>query len=371
MPGLWLEAGRYTLPPVYDLWIHKTCSAISDEFFKHLEEQVKNTGMAYWACRPCQSYAQGITKKMRGVEKKVDEVVANVEEVQKDLTVVKSGLEKISEKVKKVEEATTTVTENSNKVVFQELREREARRNNLVLHGVQECDQAAATGKDRQAWDFDKCCAICQELGLSFDRDTFKFCRRVGVAVEGPRALIVGFYTEMEKSMLLRKAKNLSETSFSEVTVAPDLTKQQRKEERELWEELDTRNSGRTEEQVQKNLEWAVVGSRGERRLVLQPSRPPLPRRGRGARGGLRGRAFGPTPAGAARGRGQFFRGSRGGRQVTRTASSTQDGEVEEEEEEMATDPTEGGDGQRSQTAARKRTAASAGLEGQLPPEKR
>lgn len=349
------------------LWIHKTCSAISDEFFKHLEDQVKNTGMAYWACRPCQNYAQGITKKMKSVEKRVDDVVNNVEEVKKDLKEVKDGVDRVGERMKKVEEAAATSAENSTNQVFQELREREVRKHNLVLQGVPECDQAAATGKERQNWDFNKCEEICRELGLSLDREAFKFCRRVGAATEGPRPLIVGFYTEMERSLLLRKARNLAETSYSDVTVAPDLTKRQRQEERELWDEAAKKNVNRSSEQLQKNLEWAVVGSRGEKRLVLQPSRPPLPGRGRGggARGGQRGTAIG---AATARGRGQWrpHRGNRGARQVTRTAG--QIGARDEEEGEMEADPQEEPAGQ---TAARKRTAETAGLEGQSPPEKR
>ena len=192
----------------------------------------------------------------------------------------------------------------SNSVVFQELRERETRKHNLVLQGVPECDQPASTGKERQIWDFNKCEEICQELGLSLNREAFKFCRRVGAVTEGPRPLIVGFYTEMERSLLLRKAKCLAETSYSEVTVAPDLTKRQRQEERELWDKGARKNENRSAEQLLKNLEWAVVGPRGEKKLLLQPSRPPLPMRGRGAgvRGGRQGTAPGPT---ATRGRGQ------------------------------------------------------------------
>ena len=76
--------------------------------------------------------------------------------------------------------------------------------------------------------------------------------------------------------MVLRWVSRLAGTNFSDVSIAPDLTKQQRKEEREIWADMESRNAARTEEQVQKNLFWAVVGARGEKRLLLQPARPEL-----------------------------------------------------------------------------------------------
>ncbi len=51
---------------------------------------------------------------------------------------------------------------------------------------------------------------------------------------------------------------------FYDVTVGPDLTKKQRDEEAELRSEAERRNEELTEEDVQKNLHWAVVGARGE-----------------------------------------------------------------------------------------------------------
>ena len=89
-----------------------------------------------------------------------------------------------------------------------------------------------ATGKDRQKWDIDQAEKICGALDLNYDSDTFKFCRRVGPAGEGPRPMVLGFFTEMEKSMVVRRAKRLADNAdYSEVSVTQDLTKKQRKEE--------------------------------------------------------------------------------------------------------------------------------------------
>ncbi len=135
---------------VCGLWIHKSCSGITDEFFKHLEDQVKNTGAAYWACRPCTNYSAGITRNMRRVEQKVDGLADSVDEMKEGLQATKDELKKVSDKVTKVEEKIEAATERSSDMVFEELREREARRLNLVIHGVPECDIEGAVGKDRQ-----------------------------------------------------------------------------------------------------------------------------------------------------------------------------------------------------------------------------
>ena len=161
----------------------------------------------------------------------------------------------------------------------------------------------------KQQWDKDQCVNISKVIGLDYDNEVFKFCRRVGPAGQGPRPLVIGLYTDMERSMLLRRATRLEGTDYSEVKMAPDLTKRQRKEERDLWEELESRKAARTPDQVQKNLVWAVVGSRGEKRLLLQPERQGhFQARGR-ARGRGRQTAGGqsrpPQHQGVTRGRGR------------------------------------------------------------------
>jgi hypothetical protein len=97
------------------------------------------------------------------------------------------------------------------------------------------------------------------------------------------------------------KARELWNTQFSEVTIILDLTSEQRKEEADMLKEGEKRNGQLTQEDKAKNLEWARVGARGERRLIKTVRRPTL-------RGGMRGTVRGARAAaggivrGAARG---------------------------------------------------------------------
>jgi hypothetical protein len=95
-----------------------------------------------------------------------------------------------------------------------------------------------------------------------------KFVRRVGEKGEGPRPLIVGLRREWQKEDLLDRARHLKSTRFPEVVIVLDLTKEQRKEKAAMVEEVDRRNKDLSEDDRSKNLEWMVVGARGEKRIV-------------------------------------------------------------------------------------------------------
>jgi len=59
---------------VCGLWIHKVCSGLTDELFDFIEKQLKQTGITYWACRPCSVYAQGMNHRMKNIEEKLGTV---------------------------------------------------------------------------------------------------------------------------------------------------------------------------------------------------------------------------------------------------------------------------------------------------------
>jgi hypothetical protein len=157
----------------------------------------------------------------------------------------------------------------------------------------------------RKEWDLKSCDNIFKALKMNFtSENAVKFCRRVGEKGAGPRPMVVGFRREAQKEDLLESAKDLRNTHFSEVSIIPDLTQEQRKEEAEMVSEAERRNGDLSEEDRTKNLEWMVVGARGERRIVkgvkrAARGRPPTA----AARGGTPTTAArGGTPTAAARG---------------------------------------------------------------------
>ena len=254
---------------VCSLWIHKTCSGLSDEGFKFISDQLQSTGSAYWACNPCTSYAMGINHRVKQIEEKMTAMQHAMDSNSAAVKEVDQKVEKLDSALKGKEDKMVKMVKDSEFNIYDEMREREARRLNVVFHGVGEKEHAEGdTGKDKAAWDKKSCVNIFDALEIGLTEDDVKFCRRLGEKGEEPRPLLAGFYTEMERSKLLRNASKLEKTVFSNVNVCPDLTKKQRDEEKEMWKEAEVRNEQMSEADKSKNLHWLVVGARGEKRLI-------------------------------------------------------------------------------------------------------
>jgi hypothetical protein len=190
---------------VCGLWSHKECAAISSEFLKFLEEQKKNTGPAYWACRPCTIYAQRMNHRLKEMEKRL----TTVEEGTKKNT---ENVAKLEQKVKKIVNQQCNLgdkmdrkIELSENRVFDKMRKRESQRLNIVMHGVVEASRSESSGEKRAAWDqkkkIKKIMEVFAFLELGLSEEDVKFCRRVGEKGEAPRALVVGFYIESVMGM--------------------------------------------------------------------------------------------------------------------------------------------------------------------------
>jgi hypothetical protein len=253
------------------LWVHhKPCSTVSDEGFKFLSEQIQATGSAYWGCRSCVSYAQGITKRVREVEKKLDEVQKEVKENTKNIERVDNNVVEIRKELEDIKKK--DLAETSKYITADEYREREARRVNVIMHSVKESE--ATTAEDRRKADMDECGNILQAVGLTAARDEIITCRRLGEKRDGPRPVTVVLASESARTAALNAARRLRNTRYNEVSIIPDLTQQQRQEEAGLTEEAARRNRDElTEDDIQKNLVWQVVGQRGARKLIKTRAR--------------------------------------------------------------------------------------------------
>lgn len=83
--------------------------------------------------------------------------------------------------------------------------------------------------------------------------------------------MITGFRSAIDwsKSMVLKNTKRLAGGDLDHITICPDLTKLQRKEEDDMAKEAERRNAEElTEEDASKNLIWKVVGRKGQKRLI-------------------------------------------------------------------------------------------------------
>jgi len=261
---------------VCGLWIHhKPCSQVSDDGLKYLEEMIKNTGSAYWACRACTAYSQGITKNMNRIEKDIETIKGEVKQNTEGVKKAESSIEEMKKEMEKNKREMEETLKASERRMMGEWREREIRRKNLIMHRVEEATgEEAATAEDRRTADTEKIRKIFDTIGQINMVEEVKTCRRIGERGEGERPLLVVMKSEDAKKRILENASQLQGTDLENVGIVPDLTNMQQKEEEELREEADRRNvEDLSDEDKAKNLVWVVVGARGEKRLIKSVQR--------------------------------------------------------------------------------------------------
>ena len=240
---------------VCGLWSHKTCSGLTAEHFKCIAEQFKTTGRAYWACRSCNSYAEGMNHRLREVEEQSREAIRMGQENEKELKRLREDMEKGSGRVDER-------IEKSEAGIFAELDDREARKKNIVVNGIEEANMAE--GRLRLEHDKKELDRIFTTMDVNISAaEDVEFCRRVGEKGPQARPLVVGFFTEWSKSVALKNSKHLAASDLENISIVPDLTQQQRKAEKSLQAEAERRNQEElTNEDVSKNLIWRVVEER-------------------------------------------------------------------------------------------------------------
>ena len=227
-----------------NLWVHITCQEMPDECFKILDNAAKYGGM-HWSCRSCQSFAekfnvrvQELNRKVTAIEGKLD---SNIEEVDK----VKLDMDTVKTDVKKLKEKSNEASENSSASVFAELRDRDSRKMNIVVHNMEESD--AATGRERADKDKVALATLCDKIEVELEISDIKFASRLGEqSPDSSRPLLIGFKDLKVKNDILNNAHKLSNSDdndpWASVNVIQDLTKQQRKEELALRDEMKKKN---------------------------------------------------------------------------------------------------------------------------------
>ena len=135
----------------------------------------------------------------------------------------------------------------------------------MIIHRVGEAGEEASEIEERKDWDLDSCNNIFEALGIrKTSREAIKFIRRVGErGGEDPRPMLVGFHKKDDRSELLEKAKHLRNTNFKEVTLVPDITPHQRKEEADMGREETRPGRKRTGQKTWNGWWWERKEKRG------------------------------------------------------------------------------------------------------------
>ena len=303
-----------------DKWVHPVCGGISKPHMEILLENPSTT----WTCKPCFGVSSKIKKEVQVLALKQEQCRKDIESNKEEIIKVKARMDQVEKKVEEISK--DEIVKASTDLVFKELRERENRKHNLVIHKIPELVGNNVTNKDRKEHDVEKVTEIFNYLNCNVHRDDIRFIYRPGdkIVPEWPRPVILSLKDPGARQYILTNTYKLANSDLSSVSIVPDLTLQQRNEEEELRKEAVKLNGELSREEAE-NWEWSLVGLRGQKRLV---KRRKLDRRGRGGAahqpgGETRSRPQEPRPPTAQRQRALDMetRTSRGGRGSSRGPS--------------------------------------------------
>lgn len=188
------------------LWAHKSCVKMPDALYKTLDTQFKETGSAFWVCRPCQNFGQRVQHQFAESNKRHDETEKRVNSNEREIQNSKTEINKLRREMEMMKEKMNTESAVREDRMCDEMQEREVRRMNLILHGVQEPADSVKGNRERMERDKDTCEEIFRTINARTTKDRIRFCRRIGEKGTNPRPVVIGLEDEGEKRNILSKA---------------------------------------------------------------------------------------------------------------------------------------------------------------------
>ena len=290
---------------VCDKWFHAKCQAITSDVHKIITD----TPTCHWYCKQCnvkigklipglcklnercdllekelEKSKKELSKQMEkstsdtqrtinGLQKDFESLEIKVLKIEQDINrqLEENKPEKLEVKwsdiVKKmdndIQSVSSTLRETKQNAI--EERDRENRRNNIVIHRIPESDFPKL--EERNKADVDFCLQLFNNaMNVGVTEEDFKGVFRLGKRGDQSRALLVQFNSHNIKNLIMEslyKMKGAS-TRYRSVVIQHDMTKSEREECRNLVTEAKTRTS------ADDSGEWIykVRGSPGNLKIV-------------------------------------------------------------------------------------------------------
>jgi len=238
------------------------------ELYEHLLVSKKLMNRSTWMCSSCTGAHSELERKITEVNTRVRAAEFNIQINQETISKHDSMFTAIEKRLEKLEAAAKDQGDGGGgHVMMEEIAERASRERNLLIH----CWEESTEPGENLNLLFHE---LRSELDSIADLIT---TRRLGkVRQNGPRPLLIVLKNKAARDELLGKAPKLAKSSdpkFKKVSIKADLTERQRKLEKGLGARARELNMSLTQDQVQKNGVWKVLGKRGERLLRRLPLR--------------------------------------------------------------------------------------------------
>ena len=254
---------------ICDFWHHKSCvQGMSDEFYRHLFT-AKEAGLRVtWLCEKCDKTAKKLESLIVVLGTRVDSLEQRMEKNEEMAKANTENVVTLKEKIENMEKNERDAGATACTTVFKEIKERENRKDNVVVHNMPEPGRRVKEGKEREAADLEELQKVLDSIQAEVDLKTVvRWSRRLGERKDnGPRPLLLGFAESSAKEKILDKAHKLDDDEeYKAIHIVQDLTKKQRDEEDAMRKEAASKNEA---EGAESNYHWKVVGRRGKRRVA-------------------------------------------------------------------------------------------------------
>ena len=287
-------------------WVHNACCSMPDDLYKTLvKHEKKNIGIK-WFCKVCELHFGKVKLEIKAIAERQVEVESKqatmevsltearreivelkkefkefVREKQqneeKDSEKVEGKIDEIKEEISEIKRSYSEMAQGGNqaglvmprgitntpnriiKVEVSELMERDKRKNNLVIFGIEETNDENATKV--------KINEITRAVGL--DENKIKYFGRVGRLVAGAKPRIVRVVCEdaETKRRFLKESNRLKTMEgFANTYVAIDLTKAQQVQDKNLRDKLKEYRESNKEARI--NNGEIVVFEDGSRKVL-------------------------------------------------------------------------------------------------------
>ena len=248
---------------------------------KFFDDQYKTHGFHNWTCQNCTVAYHKFNVRICKLEKRIDTMDSRVEENTKKNLDTSDKLELVNKEVSTLKENIKTTKQgavnDATRAWSAELREREGRKNNLVIYGLQEPGTSIVSGLARKKEDEAETMAMFSDMCAVVEDKDIKFAHRLGPIRDDietkPRPLRICFRDNSTLETVFDKARNLPRTRFRGVSLTPDLTELQRTEDQDLMTEADNLNNEMSEED-RLNWTYRCTGRRGQRLICKLKVRP-------------------------------------------------------------------------------------------------
>ena len=257
---------------ICEYWHHTQCiPGMTDEFYKTMLTMKDSMGYSFFLCPKCEKVNKKVLQTLTCLTKRVESLEKEIVDLKDQLKSSNDNASQAMKTVQSVQKQTAASSEQVKTTVLTEIQEQEKRKANLVIYNLKE--SSSDTASERKEHDSASIKEVLSTIEVSdLQEDKIQSIRRLGPLTDQtkepttpgkPRPLLLSFKSSSDRTKVLSSAKKLANSSLKHISICPDLTKNQQKEDRELRDEVKQLNLDDPSDDKGAFL-WRVVGTPGQ-----------------------------------------------------------------------------------------------------------